>query len=91
METDRPIEGIFTLENGDVYVEGWVPAIIKKEDFGGLESVPVSVLAFPHLGRNGDKKWYIFSSNNLVSLSNAPSAEAVARAEILAPPQPQLH
>ena len=89
MEISWPIEGISELGNGDIYVEGWSPAIIRKEDFGGLEIVPVSELAFPHLGRNGNNKWYIFSPTNLVSLSNPPSAEDVAKAEIL--PRPTLH
>jgi hypothetical protein len=83
MKTERPIEGIFILKNGDVFADGWVPAIIKKDDFGGLEMVPANELAFPHLGTNGGNKRYVFSPTNLVYLSNPPSDDELARAEIL--------
>ncbi|MBN1326088.1 hypothetical protein JW977_03885 [Candidatus Falkowbacteria bacterium] len=89
MKTNRPIEGIFTLPNGDVFVDGWVPALIPQEAFGGVELVPVSELSSPYLGTNGDDKWHIFSPHNLLNLSNAPSDDDLARAEKLS--RPTIH
>ncbi|MDD5341449.1 MAG: hypothetical protein PHC97_03385 [Patescibacteria group bacterium] len=86
MERNRGIEGIFEMPNGDIFVQGWVSVLIPKKDFGGVELMPVSELSSPCLGTNGDDKWYIFSPHNLLGLSQAPSAEEMAGAEILPPP-----
>lgn len=83
MKTNRPIEGIFTLPNGDVFVEGWVPALIPQDAFGGVELVPVSELSSPHLGTNGDDKWWVFSPHLLINMRKAPSDEEVSKAEKL--------
>jgi len=89
MKTERSIEGIFTLANGDVYVEAWNPALIPHDAFGGVELVPVSELSSPYLGTNGDDKWYIFTPHNLIDLSQGPSTEDLERAEKLS--RPTIH
>lgn len=83
MELIKSIDGIYVLENGDVFVSAWVPAIIKKEDFGGVEIVSASKFSMPYLGRNGDDKWWIFSPHVLIAYSTRPSTEEISQAEIL--------
>lgn len=83
MKTDRSIEGIYKLPNGDIFVLAWNSALIPRENFGGVELVPASELASPYLGTNGDNKWWIFSPHLLIKMSNAPSEEEVTNAEKL--------
>lgn len=89
MKTERSIEGIFKLPNGDVFVLAWNSALIPQENFGGVELVPVSELSSPYLGTSGDDKWHIFSPHNLLDLSNPPSDDDLARAEKLS--RPTIH
>jgi len=85
MKINRVIYGIFVLPNGDIYLEGWCPCIIKKNDFGGVDEISGMQIAEPQLGVNGDDKWRIFTPNNNIMLCNAPSPEEIAKAEILPP------
>jgi hypothetical protein len=87
MELLQEIEGIYSFDNGQVFVSSWGPGLlIEDKDFGGIELLPKdfsTTTIGPWLGTNGDDRYRVFvlPESSLVELMQPPTQEDVTTAE----------